>query len=117
MAEQDQKGAKPRPEALPGITSRFRVGCGNLYVTVNTQNDVPFEIFTHMGKAGACVSAQAEAVARLVSLAHRVGVDPKEIADQLRGISCPSGAWNKDVRINSCPDAIAHVLGEEKQDG
>jgi len=101
---------RPRPELWPGETHRVRTGCGNLYVTVNRDGRGPAEVFMRMGKAGGCAAAQAEAVARLVSLALRCGVALPEVVRELRGIRCPSPAWEKGGPVLSCPDAVARVL-------
>lgn len=102
---------RPRPEIWPGETRRVRTGCGNLYVTVNRDGDGPAEVFMRMGKTGGCAAAQAEAVARLVSLALRSGVALPAVVKELRGIRCPSPAWGEEGGpVLSCPDAVARVL-------
>jgi len=102
---------RPRPPVTRGTTSKVGTGCGNLYVTINEDdNGMPFEVFTQMGKAGGCASSQLEACARLVSLALRSGIEVSTIIDQLRGIRCPSPSWEKGGRIFSCADAIARVI-------
>ncbi len=104
-------GPRPRPEVVIGTTTKVSTGCGNLYVTINTdESGKPFEVFTQMGKAGGCAASQLEAIGRLVSLAFRSGVDVKVIIEQLRGIRCPSPSWEKGARIFSCADAIARVV-------
>ena len=104
-------GPRPRPEVVIGTTTKVSTGCGNLYVTINTdENNRPFEVFTQMGKAGGCAASQLEAIGRLVSLAFRSGVDVKVIIEQLRSIRCPSPSWEKGCRIFSCADAIARVV-------
>ncbi len=109
---------KPRPKVTRGTTTKIGTGCGSLYVTINVDDEgMPFEIFTQMGKAGGCASSQLEAVARLVSLALRSGIDVKSIIDQLRGIRCPSPAWGKGGRIFSCADAIAKVIEDRLGNG
>lgn len=102
---------RPRPEVILGTTTKVATGCGNLYVTINIDEEgKPFELFTQMGKAGGCAGSQLEAVGRLVSLAFRSGVEVKAIIEQLRNIRCPSPSWEKGQRIFSCADAIARVI-------
>ncbi|MFC1708982.1 vitamin B12-dependent ribonucleotide reductase [Candidatus Omnitrophota bacterium] len=102
---------RPRPEVITGTTTKVATGCGNLYVTINTDEEGrPFELFTQMGKAGGCAASQLEAVGRLVSLAFRSSIDVKTIIEQLRSIRCPSPSWEKGVRIFSCADAMARVI-------
>ena len=102
---------KPRPEVIIGTTTKVTTGCGNLYITINQDEEGNFfEIFTQMGKAGGCAASQLEAVGRLVSLALRGGIDIKVIVEQLKGIRCPSPSWANGKKIFSCADAIARVL-------
>ena len=108
---------RPRPEVTQGFTEKVKIGCGNLYITVNCDEKGICEVFTNTGRAGGCPS-QSEATARLVSVAIRSGVDPKEIVQQLKGIRCPSTIRQKGLNVTSCPDAIAKaiekVIGEGK---
>jgi len=103
---------RPRPEVMRGTTTKINTGCGNLYITINEDEEGrPFEVFMQMGKAGGCAASQLEAIGRLVSLALRSGIDPLPIIEQLRGIRCPSPSWESGgTRIFSCADAIARVL-------
>ena len=87
----------------------MKIGCGNLYVTVNYDENGICEVFTSTGKAGGCPS-QSEATARLVSIALRSGVSMDEILQQLRGIRCPSTIRHAGLKCTSCPDAIARVI-------
>ena len=100
---------RPRPEVTCGLTERMKIGCGNLYVTVNYDENGICEVFTSTGKAGGCPS-QSEATARLVSIALRSGVSMDEILEQLRGIRCPSTIRHTGMKCTSCPDAIARVV-------
>ncbi len=102
---------QPRPEVISGTTTKVATGCGNLYITTNSdEGGMPFELFTQMGKAGGCAASQLEAIGRLVSLAFRSGIEVKSIIEQLRNIRCPSPSWEKGQRIFSCADAIARVI-------
>lgn len=109
---------KKRPEVIQGTTRLTKTGCGNLYVTINEdENGYPFELFTSMGKAGGCAASQSEAIGRLVSLAFRSNIVPEEIVKQLKGISCHEPAWHSGGRILSCSDAIAKALEKYHVEG
>jgi ribonucleoside-diphosphate reductase alpha chain len=111
MFSEQKIAPRPRPAVMHGTTTKIMTGCGNLYITINEdENHQPFEIFTQMGKAGGCASSQLESIARLVSLAMRSGIQPKAIIEQLTAIRCPSPAWEKGGRIFSCADAIAKAI-------
>ncbi len=104
-----------RPRTTCGQTSKFRMGCGTLFVTVNRDIEGICEVFANLGKAGGCPS-QTEATCRAVSAALRSGVDPGVMIDQLQRIRCMSTAVarkpNRGVDVMSCPDAIARALQE-----
>ena len=109
---------RKRPDVINGTTRLMKTGCGNLYVTINEDEEGNlFELFTQMGKAGGCASSQAEAIGRLVSLAFRSGVEPFEIEKQLKGISCHSPAWEAGGKISSCSDAISKALERYAEQG
>ena len=102
---------RPRPAITQGFTERVKIGCGNLYITVNYDENGICEVFTSTGKAGGCPS-QSEATARLVSVALRSGISVQEIYDQLKGIRCPSTIRQQGMSCTSCPDAIAKVVAK-----
>jgi len=101
---------RDRPEILQGITSKIKTGFGNLYVTINTLNGRPFEVFAQIGKSGYDAMADTEAICRLISLALRSGVDVEEIIEQLRGIGGDTPVFGQGGLIRSVPDAIAKIL-------
>ena len=111
-AEKTGEALKPRkrPKTTTGATERVNTGCGHLYITVNRDEHGICEVFSHLGKTGACGSAQLEANCRLISLALRSGADVASIVKQLRGIRCSSISWEDGKSILSCADAIASVL-------
>ena len=101
---------RQRPKVTKGITERVNTGCGYIYVTVNFDDDGICEVFSSLGKAGGCASAQLEATCRLISLALRSGINTASINKQLRAIRCPSVAWEQGRLVLSCADAIGSVL-------
>jgi len=104
---------RPRVHKTKGQTTKFRMGCGTLFVSVNKDAKGLCEVFANLGKAGGCPS-QSEATCRAVSAALRCGVDPKVLIEQLKGIRCLSTITrrktNKDIDVLSCPDAIARAI-------
>lgn len=100
---------RPRPDVTMGITEKVRIGCGNLYITVNYDEHGICEVFTNLGRGGGCPS-QSEATSRLVSMALRSGMDVNTLIEQLKGIRCHSTLRQKGLKVLSCPDAIGRVL-------
>lgn len=101
---------RQRPTVVQGVTERVRTGQGNLFVTVNFDDDSrPFEVFGTLGKAGSTDSASLEAITRLASLGLRTGIDPEQVVEQLEGIT-DEPVWSDGRQIRSVPDAISRVL-------
>jgi ribonucleoside-diphosphate reductase alpha chain len=106
-----ERRPKARQDVIHGSTRKIRTGCGNLYVTVNEDEEGNlFEIFNQIGKAGGCAASQSEAIGRLVSLAFRSGIEPVDIIRQLKGISCHAPVWYQEGKILSCSDAVAKAI-------
>ncbi len=101
---------RKRPSETKGTITKVNTGCGSLYITVAYDDRGICEVFSTLGKSGGCASAQLEAICRLISLALRSGIDVASIVHHLRGIRCPSIAWENGKSILSCADAIASVL-------
>ncbi len=106
-----ERRPKARKDVIHGSTRKIRTGCGNLYVTINEDEEGNlFEIFNQIGKAGGCAASQSEAIGRLVSLAFRSGIEPEEVIRQLKGISCHAPVWYREGKILSCSDAVAKAI-------
>lgn len=100
---------RPRPSITMGVTEKIKIGCGNLYVSVNADEKGICEVFTNTGRAGGC-SSQSEATARLISIALRSGLSVDAINEQIKGIRCPACIRREGVNVTSCPDAISRVI-------
>jgi ribonucleoside-diphosphate reductase alpha chain len=111
--EKDNNGhCRPmdRPDIVYGFTQKVRCGLGDLYLTVNEVNGKPFEVFATIGRSGRSITAKAEAIGRLVSLALRSGVHVREIVTQLKGIGGEHPVFQKKGMLLSIPDAVSWVL-------
>ncbi len=106
-----ERRPRARKDVIHGSTRKIRTGCGNLYVTINEDEEGNlFEIFNQIGKAGGCAASQSEAIGRLVSLAFRSGIEPEDVIRQLKGISCHVPVWYQEGKILSCSDAVAKAI-------
>ncbi|MEK6609955.1 MAG: vitamin B12-dependent ribonucleotide reductase, partial [Gemmatimonadota bacterium] len=121
-AENAQRRQKrSRPDLLRGMTRRIESPLGTAYVTI-TEDDrgQPFEVFISLGKAGAPLMADVEAMGRLISLALRSGIPMAEIHRQLRGISSDKVIGLGPNKVMSVPDAIGIAIEkwmQEKHEG
>jgi ribonucleoside-diphosphate reductase alpha chain len=106
-----RRAKRSRPELLRGTTRRLETPLGTLYVTI-TEDDKgqPFEVFMSLGKAGAALMADVEAIGRLISLALRAGIPIQEIHRQLRGISSDRVTGLGPNKVMSVPDAIGIAI-------
>ena len=118
-SKRSERGYHPRrrPAVTTGVTERIRTGEGNIYVTINEDDQGLCEVFSTIGKAGGNAAAQSEAISRLISIALRSGIDPQEIVKSLKGISGPTPVWEDGELILSAPDAIGRALERFLQRG
>lgn len=110
--EQKVEEARPldRPDIVYGFTQKVRTGLGDLYLTVNEVDGKPFEVFATIGRSGRSITAKAEAIGRLVSLALRSGVHVRDIVKQLKGIGGEHPVFQKKDMLLSIPDAVSWVF-------
>ncbi len=105
-----ERVVRERPDVVYGFTRKINTGLGVLYLTVNEVDGRPFEVFATIGKSGRSITAKAEAIGRLVSLALRSGIAVRDIVTQLKGIGGEHPVFQKKGLLLSIPDAIAWVL-------
>jgi ribonucleoside-diphosphate reductase alpha chain len=112
---------KPRPAVLSGQTYKVLTPVGTAYISINEdQEGNIFEVFINLGRAGSDITADAEAIGRLMSLAFRIpsfySSDriAQNVADQLTGIGGSGSAGFGPQRVRSLADAVARVLREHE---
>ena len=109
-AGQAGAGVRKRPDMVWGFTQKVPTGLGAMYLTVNEVDGQPFEVFATIGKSGRSITAKAEAIGRLVSLALRSGVHVRDVVAQIKGIGGEHPVFRGKGLLLSIPDAIAWVL-------
>jgi ribonucleoside-diphosphate reductase alpha chain len=111
---------KPRPRYLKGYTYSIETPVGKAFIT--NGGDQPFEVFVNAAKAGSDITADSEALGRLISYNLRLTstIQPrrrlKEILSQLTGIGGGRSMGFGPNRVRSLPDGIAHALDEYLKD-
>jgi ribonucleoside-diphosphate reductase alpha chain len=111
-----EEGIKQHPAVTYGYTRQVRAPEGKVNVTINSDEEGPFEIFVNVGKAGSDIAALSEALGRLISLNLQL-LSPlsqtdraRIIAAQLRGIGGSRSVGFGVQQVRSMPDAIARAL-------
>src|SRR5690606_9544161 len=109
----------PRPNKLSGVTVRRKTPFGNAFITMNTDDDGnPFEVFITVGKAGSDLQADADGLARMISLTLRSTAPQNRlkmlelIIDQLANLGGARTVGLGPSRVSSLPDAVAGALQE-----
>jgi ribonucleoside-diphosphate reductase alpha chain len=116
---------RKRSDYLHGVTRKIATPVGPAFVTLNIDDQGnPFEVFVNVGKAGSDITADAEAIGRLISLSLRIPSDysqrevARQVVEQLSGIGGASQRGFGSNRIYSLADAIAKVMsGYLSEDG
>ncbi len=101
---------RPRPEVVVGTTEKIASGLGDMYITIDEDEVGINEVFIRIGKSGGEAAAMNDALARIISVALRSGVDPKVIVKHLKGIRGSNPIWHNGELILSCPDAVAKAM-------
>ncbi len=112
---------RPRPDVLNGRTYKISTPVGKAFVSINedSSGDI-FEVFINVGRAGSDITADAEAIGRLISLNFRIPTDygsdriAQNVAEQLRGIGGSSSTGFGADRVRSLADAIAKAIEEHE---
>lgn len=102
-----------RPETVYGFTRRIKFAdLGKVYITINSDAETgqPIEAFIQLGKAGSDENSVTEAIARLISLGLKEGIEATEIAKQLKNIGGKTFVFHNGKTFSSIPDAVGDTL-------
>jgi ribonucleoside-diphosphate reductase alpha chain len=112
---------KPRPSVLNGRTHRIATPLGHAFISVNEDVDGNiFEVFINVGHAGSDITADAEAIGRLISLTFRIPSDyssdqtAQKVISQLRGIGGSGSTGFGADRVRSLADAVAKAIEQHQ---
>ncbi len=112
---------KPRPNVLSGRTHKVTTPLGTAFISINEDEDGNiFEVFINVGRAGSDITADAEAIGRLISLTFRIPSDyssdqvAQKVISQLRGIGGSSSTGFGADRVRSLADAVAKVIEQHQ---
>ncbi len=112
---------KGRPAILTGQTYKIATPIGSAFVSINEDPDGNiFEVFVNVGRAGSDITADAEAIGRLISLAFRIPSTyssdqiAQNVVEQLSGIGGSSSAGFGPQRVRSLADAVAKSIREHE---
>ena len=123
-----RQNPKKRGSRTVGATTRISMQTHNMYVTVNRNADNHLvEVFATVGESkspkthhtSGIEDSWAEAVAKLISLALRAGVEPQSIVRNLKNIPSDKpvfttvGDLDHSELLPSPPHAIGRVIEEE----
>jgi ribonucleoside-diphosphate reductase alpha chain len=94
-----------------------RTGLGDALPDCQRIDGKPFEVFATIGKSGRSITAKAEAIGRLVSLALRSGVDVERDRQAAQGHRRRAPGLPEKGLLLSIPDAVSWVLENRYMQG
>jgi ribonucleoside-diphosphate reductase alpha chain len=108
---------RKRPSILNGQTHRIATPLGHAFISINEDLEGNiFEVFINVGHAGSDITADAEAIGRLISLTFRIPSNyssdqtAQKVISQLRGIGGSGSTGFGAERVRSLADAVAKAI-------
>jgi ribonucleoside-diphosphate reductase alpha chain len=98
------------PGDMSGWMGRISTPQGTVRLWVTELDGKPYEAYVVLGKAGSDLTALAEGIGRMVSVALRSGIPVEIVIDQLKGIGGSRSVGFGPNRVTSLPDGIARIL-------
>ncbi|MBI3998042.1 MAG: hypothetical protein HY355_03335 [Armatimonadetes bacterium] len=99
-----------RPKVTMGRTERIETPRGRVYVVINEDEMGICEVFVHS------LDVEGEDIGRMVCLALRGGLDPRDVIEQLWRVQSKEVAFDRSadgtvVRVSTIAQAVALALG------
>ncbi|MCL5976337.1 MAG: hypothetical protein M1580_01950 [Candidatus Parvarchaeota archaeon] len=111
VKKEEKLNEEERPFMLNGTTIRMPTSQGNMYLTVNRdENSKIKEIFIDMGRSGETEKSFTEALGRLISIYLQSGGDINRVIRTLKGIKGGNSLWFNGIQVFSIPDGIAKAI-------
>lgn len=104
--------SRERPDLLQGSTQRQSSCCGDIYITLNRDEQGPYEVLAQLPNAFSTESIHLEALCKLVSLCLKCGIDPQEIRQQIQGTLCLKHFNTEKAQSKSPVDLISDILNQ-----
>ncbi len=109
--EEEKLIEEERPFLLNGTTIRMPTSQGNMYLTVNRDENAKIkEVFIDMGRSGETEKSFTEALGRLISIYLQSGGDINRVIRTLKGIKGGNSLWFNGIQVFSIPDGIAKAI-------
>ncbi|MGI0141575.1 MAG: adenosylcobalamin-dependent ribonucleoside-diphosphate reductase [Candidatus Micrarchaeales archaeon] len=109
-AKPQQQQEWSRPKLMTGDTVTYRLPNGAIYITINSDEKGPREVFVNMGRSGSDDKSYTEALGRLASMYLQNGGEVRDVIKSMKGIQGRNSTWDHGVQLLSVPDAIAKAL-------
>ena len=106
----EEKKPRHRPPLTQGVTQKIPTGCGNLYITINEDEEGICEVFSTMGKCDAGAGGRAGAVSGMFSVALRSGLAVTAMITKCKGARCPSPLCRAGGSMLSLPTATRPLI-------
>jgi len=107
---------KKRPKSVPSTSTKVKVGCGSLYVTIGVADGEIIEVFAVLGKAGGCATCFLKSVVMCIAIGIRGGAPVEDFIKHLIGQRCPTLSIENGITYLSCSDAIGQILRDRQKE-
>lgn len=101
-------------ESLDSVVIKVSTPEGTMFVTVAEKNNAVHHVHVHIGKAGSSLSAWADALVRVITLALHSDISLERVIAEVSNITSDRPPRLSNVR--SGPEGIAAALHKYQQD-